>query len=98
MKKPSKSTSMALSEGKKENWLAFYFQSQRQMEGVKLNIPQAQVSTKHTIWPRTMVKCLGNMPARSLPTGMELLLRLVANVAKAYKAQGVREESSKKGI
>lgn len=31
-----------------------------------------------------MVKYLGNMPARSLPTGMELLLRFVAKVAKAY--------------
>lgn len=46
-------------------------------------VPQTQARTKHKICPRTMVKYFGNKPAKSQPTGIELLLKLVANVAKA---------------
>lgn len=47
-------------------------------------VPHTQASIKHKTWPRTMVKCLGNKPVRSQPTGIELLVKFVTNVANAF--------------
>ena len=50
-------------------------------------VPHTQARIKHRIWPRTMVKCLGNKPVRSHPTGIELLVKFVTNVANAFNHQ-----------
>lgn len=48
-------------------------------------LPTTHANKKQSTWPRTIVMYRGNRPARSHPTGIELLVRFVASVANAYQ-------------